>query len=248
MTNNTYIRIPNPGALPKEPWYMKVLGKLLPASNPDFEDFYQKVQFWVLEVGLVDGAPLREVGFDSDGLPIVAGPIGRNRGLWVDSHTKIILLGKETVSPDYFVDAWRKIQNQFYYKHRPANYRTREKWIRECRRLCSLTKKLCTSEGDFIENVQRMAAYGYNMREQKNEAFRFFFHLCKETSNLPAGKARQYWDKDALLLKDEEIREIEAYYHGETIKYSTQIYAKYAKILHENSSMRERNSDIPSDC
>lgn len=235
MNSSIYIKIPDPGTYLAESWFFKVLKRLIPPANPDFEDLYSRVEFWVLKIRLEDGRPLREVGFDSKGSPIVAGPIGKNRGMWVDSQSNVSWRDAEKVNQEFFSSAWGKVQSSLYYKYRPATYRTMEKWIRECRHLCSLTKRICAGEGDFIDNVHRMAAYGYNMREQKNEAFQFFFHLCSETSHLPAGKARQHWDKDALLLKDEEIRDIEAYYHGETIKYSMQIHGKYSKILHENS-------------
>jgi hypothetical protein len=62
-----------------------VLKRVLPAANPDFEDTHDDVRKWWVEI---DGAgvPQRELGFDTRGEAIRAGPFGRNMGFWTDSN------------------------------------------------------------------------------------------------------------------------------------------------------------------
>ena len=61
-----------------------MLQKIIPAANPDLEDYLFQARFWWLEVDDA-GLPQREIGFDEGGNPIVLGPLGRNYGFLVDS-------------------------------------------------------------------------------------------------------------------------------------------------------------------
>jgi len=63
------------------------LSKLLPNTNPDFDEQYPNVSYWWLELNSL-GTPIREIGFNPGNSPIVAGPIGRNRGVLTDSNTR----------------------------------------------------------------------------------------------------------------------------------------------------------------
>jgi hypothetical protein len=45
---------------------------------------YPRTRIWWLEVS-DEGRPLREIGFDVSGEPIVLGPVGRNFGYLIDS-------------------------------------------------------------------------------------------------------------------------------------------------------------------
>lgn len=54
----------------------------IPRANPDFEALYDDVRCWYLESE--QDIPVREVGLDEHGVPIVAGPFGRNLGFWTD--------------------------------------------------------------------------------------------------------------------------------------------------------------------
>jgi len=87
MKERVYIEVKS------EPWpkptfwklaIMKTLYAIFPKANPDFEDIYPEVRSWLLEIELPSGLPRREVGLNETGNPIVAGPLGRNYGFWVD--------------------------------------------------------------------------------------------------------------------------------------------------------------------
>lgn len=81
-----YLRINvDPPATKPVPWLARLLGKLLPAANPDLEGLFDQAQIWWLEVDDA-GRPQREIGFDKQGTAIVLGPVGRNYGFLVDSN------------------------------------------------------------------------------------------------------------------------------------------------------------------
>ena len=62
---------------------MKVLSRVLPLANPDFEDKYDQVTEWWLEID-DDGLVRREIGLDSLGKPLVGAPIGDNEGIFTE--------------------------------------------------------------------------------------------------------------------------------------------------------------------
>jgi hypothetical protein len=80
------IEIDEPSGAPS--WGEKLvhaaLKALLPAANPDLEKLYERVRVWWLEIEDT-GEPIREIGFDIEGQPIVLGPVGTNVGLLVDA-------------------------------------------------------------------------------------------------------------------------------------------------------------------
>lgn len=65
-------------------WWGKLLQKVLPAANPDIDQYFSVARKWWLEID-DNGKPNREIGFDSENTPIVLGPVGRNCGFLVDS-------------------------------------------------------------------------------------------------------------------------------------------------------------------
>jgi len=88
----------------------KILGRVLPKANPDFEHRYHKVQFWYLELDDI-GRVLREVGLDENSVPVVMGPWGDNHGLWTDSHTMLNSIEYEELAADEFEAGWRIAQS-----------------------------------------------------------------------------------------------------------------------------------------
>jgi hypothetical protein len=63
---------------------LAALKALLPAANPDVEKLHDRVRVWWLEIEDT-GEPVREIGFDAAGEPIVLGPVGANVGLLGDA-------------------------------------------------------------------------------------------------------------------------------------------------------------------
>ena len=68
-----------------DPWWAKILKRILPAANPDFEDqLYPLTRTWWIELD-DNRIAQREIGFDETGNAIVLGPVGQNYGFAVDS-------------------------------------------------------------------------------------------------------------------------------------------------------------------
>jgi hypothetical protein len=83
----------------------KLLKLVLPAANPDFEGLYSKVAKWWVEIDPA-GRPQRELGFDSEGEAVVAGPFGRNMGFWTDSLMVFDEKEYKVVPCEEFESAW----------------------------------------------------------------------------------------------------------------------------------------------
>ncbi|MBM3783514.1 MAG: hypothetical protein FJW30_04090 [Acidobacteria bacterium] len=98
--------IPGPQHLPM---WLRVLKKVVPLANPDFENHYQHVCKWWVEVD-DSGAPQRELGFDVQNIPIVAGPIGRNFGFWTDSNMKFVPDEHAGISRQEFESMWANFE------------------------------------------------------------------------------------------------------------------------------------------
>jgi hypothetical protein len=60
------------------------LRDIVPAVNPDLEQYICASRVWWLEID-DEGTPLRELGFDVDGKAIVLGPVAGNHGYLIDS-------------------------------------------------------------------------------------------------------------------------------------------------------------------
>jgi len=87
----------------------RVLRKLLPLANPDFDRSYALVRKWWVEVDET-GTPQRELGFDAHGSVIVAGPLGNNFGFWTDSAMTFDPAEYKVIPDDEFSSAWSLFQ------------------------------------------------------------------------------------------------------------------------------------------
>jgi hypothetical protein len=87
------------------PWWARVLRRIIPAANPDFEPRYGDVTLWWVEID-ESGLPQREIGFDAAGLPIVVGPFERNYGFWTDSAMTFNVGEYKHLSQTEFDEHW----------------------------------------------------------------------------------------------------------------------------------------------
>ena len=100
-----------------EPWWQRtvkrVLFAVLPMANPDFESLYPSVRSWLLEVD-ESNRPIREVGMDHSGTPLVIGPFGRNYGFWTDPGEPLDNFGLSMApsSQQEFESAWQQVSRQ----------------------------------------------------------------------------------------------------------------------------------------
>ncbi|MBC6993506.1 hypothetical protein QWY85_16235 [Neolewinella lacunae] len=96
MNDKVYIKIDAPKGKPSPPperlkrtmenAVVKILTTIIPKANPDFEHLLDKVDHWKIEFDKTENAAWREIGFDKDGVSIVAMPLGDNYGFWTDNQ------------------------------------------------------------------------------------------------------------------------------------------------------------------
>lgn len=68
---------------------VRILNKIIPKANPDFENKLQEVKIWLVECDTKTGIPEREIGLDNTGQVIVAMPFKNNYGYWTDNNLKL---------------------------------------------------------------------------------------------------------------------------------------------------------------
>ena len=96
---------------------LSLLGKLVSpitrriSSNPDYEKAFPNLVEWLIEFG-EDQMPDREIGLNSQGKPVLAGPNERNYGFWLDTKMKLNDFENEVIEKEYFESKW----NEFYGK------------------------------------------------------------------------------------------------------------------------------------
>ena len=84
---------------------IKFLYLILPRANPDFDNLYDNVRLWWLELD-ENNIPQREIGFDIKNTAIVLGPIGNNYGFFTDSGEKIDENDYEKIDSNQFISTW----------------------------------------------------------------------------------------------------------------------------------------------
>ena len=96
----------------KEPWQSKVLKTILffiPKANPGYEPKIHLVKKWLIEFEEEDGKllPWREIGLDSNGTPVIAGPDKENYGFWLDTNMEYKDFEGEPIDKDEFEKVWK---------------------------------------------------------------------------------------------------------------------------------------------
>jgi hypothetical protein len=61
----------------------------------------------------------------------------------------------------------------------------------------------------IVAGAWELRALRFEVGMEDNSDLKFFCGVVSETDHLPVGKARQYWNAEALRRKDEELRQIE---------------------------------------
>lgn len=95
-------------SIPESDWREKLFRMVfffIPSANPDFDSLFPKVRRWYVEVDEAGNAT-REIGFDSHGQAITAGPWDRNFGFWTDSPGPFPVESSEQLSAVDFEQKW----------------------------------------------------------------------------------------------------------------------------------------------
>ena len=63
-----------------------LLSRIIPRSNPHFENLIESVKFWMVEFDEESGIPQREIGIDAEEKAIIKMPDEINYGYWTDNN------------------------------------------------------------------------------------------------------------------------------------------------------------------
>jgi hypothetical protein len=84
------------------------------AANPGYKGSWERLDRWWVEFPATDnGEPWREIGFDAEGVAILAGPSRRNYGFWCDTNMTVADFQEQdehlvVVSRQDFENAWAR--------------------------------------------------------------------------------------------------------------------------------------------
>ncbi len=76
-------------------------------ASPGYSDKLRLVREWYIEFA-PDGSPWREVGLDSKGEPIVAGPTEIDYGFWLDTSMRIGDFEDDPITVEEFELKWKQ--------------------------------------------------------------------------------------------------------------------------------------------
>lgn len=95
-----------------EKCFLRLLTRVIPEANPDFDDKIGYVAEWYLEFE-DEEEPWREIGLDVNGQVIVKMPDERNYGFWLDTGMKLEDFKRQfqlqPISEREFNDLWNSV-------------------------------------------------------------------------------------------------------------------------------------------
>jgi hypothetical protein len=111
MTTCICIPIPESPGSEKPGWFVRLLQRVIPAINPDFEHLYDQVVMWHVEIDSATGEPLREVGLDARQRVIAIGPWRDNYGYMVDCGGTFVPAEHAQISAGQFEQEWQSFDS-----------------------------------------------------------------------------------------------------------------------------------------
>ena len=85
--------------------FVKLLRRIIPEANPNYRNKMHLIDTWFIEFD-EQGLPSREVGVDTDGQPVVAGPTSVDYGYWLDANVTDADLSGVEIEQDEFEALW----------------------------------------------------------------------------------------------------------------------------------------------
>ena len=83
-----------------------ILTRFIPEANPSYSDKMHLVREWYIEFD-DDGQPWREIGVDSEGCAILAGPSTVDYGFWLDTNMKLDDFKGQSIEAADFEKLWQ---------------------------------------------------------------------------------------------------------------------------------------------
>ena len=84
---------------------LRLMRRFVPEANPSYRNKMHLIDEWYIEFD-DQGLPTREVGVDSIGKPIVAGPTSVDYGFWLDTNVTDVDMEGHEVSREEFEKLW----------------------------------------------------------------------------------------------------------------------------------------------
>ena len=82
-----------------------LLASLAPEANPNYKDKWHLIREWHIEFD-DDDSPWREIGLDSAGVPVLAGPSHEDYGFWLDTNMRFGDFTGEPIEREEFDKKW----------------------------------------------------------------------------------------------------------------------------------------------
>lgn len=101
-------------------------------------------------------------------------------------------------------------------------------WRKDC--LLAVSRSLDYLEGraGLIEAARDLWDCAFRLRAEDDPDFHLFLVIDSDTDHLPIGRFREGWAADSLLIKDREIREVEAFYRSDAVSAAKSLIEKYS--------------------
>ena len=97
----------------RETMILSILKSIIPKANPDYDDVIPKVNQWYLEFENESSLPSKEIGIDSNGIPILKMPYKNNYGYWIDNNLDYQYFSAKfdtaAITKETFLQAWQKV-------------------------------------------------------------------------------------------------------------------------------------------
>ncbi len=102
---------------------------------------------------------------------------------------------------------------------------------RQVESLLETAKAILDGRVGIILGSRRLQRYRFELGNDLDEDFLPLVGVDSETDHLPVDEERRNWSPEALLVKDQEIAEAEAYFKDIVIKSSCQLIVRFEKEL-----------------
>ena len=113
---------------------------------------------------------------------------------------------------------------------------------RQRAKVASLATKILKKEMSMIEGAKEIVSLRYELDVDENDKDILAFVLIEsETDDLPIGKARRFWAKDALAEKEPDVQEAEHWARGVGVDACKNLVERFDKYNRGYTSDCERN-------
>ena len=112
----------------------------------------------------------------------------------------------------------------------PPTIKNVQLWRKDCRKVRALAQRIIDGQVGVIEGSIQMGAFQTWLHATEDKDFKVFRAVYSDSTDLPIGDVRKFWDPTALNKKDQMIHEVEERYRRSVIEAAQRIKEKYEGI------------------